>query len=77
MRRESRSAMGRLDRHSRIAMMLAVMTASKTVQVRAAVVLAVFAGALGASAPAAAWPGPPRTTAPHVKGRERPARRVA
>jgi hypothetical protein len=64
--------MRHLDRHPRIAMMLAVMTASKTVQVRAAVVLAVFAGALGAAAPAAAWPGPPRTAAPHVKGASGP-----
>jgi hypothetical protein len=53
-------------------MMLGVMTASKTVQVGVAVVLVVFAGALGAAAPAAAWPGPPRTAAPHVKGASGP-----
>jgi hypothetical protein len=64
--------MGRLERHSRVAMMLAVMTAYKTMQVRASVVLAVFAAALGAAAAAAAWPGPPRTAAPHVKGTSGP-----
>jgi hypothetical protein len=53
-------------------MMLAVMTKCKTMQVRATVVLAMLAGALGAAGPAAAWPGPPRTAAPHVKGASGP-----
>jgi hypothetical protein len=53
-------------------MMLALMTASQRMQVRAAVVLVVFAGTLVAAAPAAGWPGPPRTAAPHVKGASGP-----
>jgi VanZ family protein len=64
--------MGRFDRDSGIAMMLALMTASQRMQVRAAVVLVVFAGTLVAAAPAAGWPGPPRTAAPHVKGASGP-----
>jgi hypothetical protein len=60
------------DRHSRIAMMAAAMAAYETRVVRLAAVLAVFAAALIAIAPAAAWPGPPRTPAPHVKGASGP-----